>query len=211
MVVTTNVEARAKQAGQRWYEIRREAGVYTVHQQGTFSPDDGVNRWMGSVAQDGFGNIALGYSVSDTVAVKPGIRYTGRLAGDPPNVMTLGEANLAIGSGVQNFYTRWGDYSSMNVDPVDDCTFWYTNEYFTATSEFLGNVLGFPFYQTRIGSFSLPGCVDHHGESKGKKSKGKNKSGKRRARSVIWGKEATKKSSFSVRWKNMWPSNVCYS
>jgi hypothetical protein len=133
---------------------------------------------MGSIAQDKFGNMALGYSVSEKVDVYPGIRYTGRLAEDRLNVMTLGEAYLAIGSGVQADSNRWGDYSSMNVDPVDDCTFWYTNEYYTATGELAGLLLGDGiFWQTRIGSFSLSDCLPGH-DGKRKKSNGKGTSGK---------------------------------
>lgn len=180
IVATRAVEARTNQSGMRWYEIQRKRGSYSIAQQGTFAPDDGVNRWMGSIAQDGVGNIALGYSVANgesnpfsVDAVFPGIRYTGRLADDPPGVMTLGEANLAVGSGVQQDpASRWGDYSSMNIDPEDDCTFWYTNEYYTAT----GQLLGTRYWQTRIGSFTLPGCNDSY--SKGSKSKKGSKSSK---------------------------------
>jgi hypothetical protein len=86
---------------------------------------------MGSVAMDRQGNISLGYSVSNGTDVYPGIRYTGRLAGDPAGEMTLGEGVIVNGSGVQTTTnSRWGDYTSMNVDPVDDCTFWYVNEYY---------------------------------------------------------------------------------
>ena len=175
LVVVQSVEARPGVVGKRWYEIHRVDEVYSIEQQSTFSPDDGVNRWMGSIAQDGAGNIAMGYSVSDSVDVFPGIQYTGRLADDPPNEMTLGEAVLAYGSGVQTGLTRWGDYSSMNIDPTDDCTFSYTNEYYTSTGQTVGELFdiiipgaGFGrFYQTRIGSFTLPGCV----EAKKRKSK----------------------------------------
>jgi hypothetical protein len=136
MVVTQAVEARPGVVGKRWYEIRRDEGEYSIEQQSTFSPDDGVNRWMGSIAQDGAGNIALGYSISNAVDVFPGIQYTGCLADDPPNEMTLGEAVLAYGSGMQTTqFSRWGDYSSMNINPTDDCTFWYTNQYYTSTGQ----------------------------------------------------------------------------
>ena len=88
---------------------------------------------MGSIAQDKNGNMALGYSVVNGDDVFPGIRYTGRLAGDPLGQMTLGEGAIINGTGVQTTTnSRWGDYTSMNVDPADDCTFWYVNEYYTA-------------------------------------------------------------------------------
>ncbi len=156
LVTNQSVEGRPALAGTRWYEIRRTNGQYSVHQQGTFAPNDGVHRWMGSVAQDWKGNIALGYSVVNGTDVFPGIRYTGRLAGDPLGEMTLGEGVIINGSGVQRTTnSRWGDYTSMNIDPSDDCTFWYVNEYYTLAGQ-LSSTAG---WQTRIGSFKLPGCV----------------------------------------------------
>ena len=155
MVTNQSVEALPGQAGARWYEIRRTGGTYTVHQQGTYAPADGVHRWMGSIAADKNGNMALGYSVVNGTTVFPGIRYTGRLAGDPSAQMTLGEGTIINGSGVQTTAnSRWGDYTSMNVDPVDDCTFWYVNEYYTAA----GQASSPAGWQTRIASFRLPGC-----------------------------------------------------
>jgi len=111
-------------------EIRRKEGVYSLYQQGTFNPDS-VNRWMGSVAMDKHGNIALGTVSSDAVSVKPGIRYTGRLAGDPLGQMTLGEATLIKRHGVQVTTNNrpGGDYTSLNLDP-DGCTFWYNRRYY---------------------------------------------------------------------------------
>jgi len=139
-------------AGVRWYELRRSSGVWSLHQEGTFSPPDGENihRWMGSIAMDKMGNMALGYSVSnDGVAstVHPGIRYAGRLATDPLGLLPFGEVTLVDGGGSTGG-TRWGDYSAMRVDPVDDCTFWYTTEYIAAG----------PQQRTRIGAFRFPSC-----------------------------------------------------
>ena len=145
-------------AGIRWYELRRTpGGAWSIFQQGTFSPDDGApgpaddtHRWMGSIAMDKDGSMALGYSASsDTVF--PGIRYTGRLAGDPGGSMPLAETTLVNGGGSQTGTFRWGNYSSMDVDPVDDCTFWYTTEYYS-TSSGAG-------WRTRIASFQLPSCA----------------------------------------------------
>ena len=165
-VTNQSVEALPGIAGVRWYEIRRINGVYSVYQQGTYAPNDGVHRWMGSVAVDKNGNIAAGYSVVNGTTVFPGIRYTGRLAGDPLGQMTLGEGVIINGTGVQTTTnSRWGDYTSLNVDPVDDCTFWYVNEYY----EVSGVPLPLPPpplpppgttapWQTRIASFKLPGC-----------------------------------------------------
>ena len=145
-------------AGVRYYEVRHPlpAGSFAVHEQATFAPADGNNRWMGSAAMDHQGNLAVGYSVSST-STFPSVRYAARLAGDPPGGLFQGEATLAAGSGVQLNSTtnRWGDYSGMTVDPVDDCTFWYTNEYYTAASQATSTV----GWLTRIGSFKAdPGC-----------------------------------------------------
>ena len=102
------------------------------------------------------GNMALGYSVSNATDVFPGIRFTGRLRNDPLGQMTLGEAVLINGSGSQTVSNRWGDYTDMTVDPTNDCTFWYVNQYYQVTSA--------RGWQTRIGSFSLPGCKGEGGD-----------------------------------------------
>jgi hypothetical protein len=155
LVTNQSVEALPGVAGVRWYELRRTGTTYSLNQQGTYAPADGVHRWMGSAAQDKIGNIALGYSVVNGVDVYPGIRYTGRLAGDPLGQMTLGEGVIVNGSGVQTTHnSRWGDYTSLNVDPVDDCTFWYVNEYYAVS----GTPADGRPWQTRIASFKLPGC-----------------------------------------------------
>jgi hypothetical protein len=136
--------------GVRWYELRLDgAGTPTLYQQGTYAPD-ATYRWMGSIAQDQAGNMALGFSASSS-SLKPSVRYTGRLAADALGQMTLGEGTLVTGGGAQgSAVTRWGDYSMMGVDPSDDCTFWFTSEYIPANGTFN--------WKTRIGSFKLPGC-----------------------------------------------------
>jgi hypothetical protein len=155
MVTAQSVEASPGVAGMRWYELRRTDAGYSIHQQGTYSPADGVHRWMGSIAQDKNSAMALGYSVVNATTVFPGIRYTGRVASDPLGTMPQGEGTVINGSGVQTTAnSRWGDYTSMNVDPVDDCTFWYVNEYYTAA----GQASSPAGWQTRIASFKLPGC-----------------------------------------------------
>jgi hypothetical protein len=129
--------------GVRWYEIRDPNGSPFVYQQGTYQPDSNY-RWMGSLAVDGFGNMALGYSVSSS-SMYPAIRYAGRLSTDPIGKLCLGETSIIDGTGSQtSSHNRWGDYSAMTVDPVDDLTFWYTNMYYSTT----GNN-----WRTRIGSF----------------------------------------------------------
>ena len=155
LVTNQSVEAAPATAGVRWYEFRRTGGTYSVYQQGTYAPADGVHRWMGSIAQDKRGNMALGYSVVNGSTVFPGIRYTGRRTQDPLGQMTLSEGTIAVGTGVQTTTnSRWGDYTSMNIDP-DNCTFWYTNEYYTAAGQATSSVA----WQTRIASFELPGSA----------------------------------------------------
>ncbi|HSE11602.1 MAG TPA: hypothetical protein VLB69_03115 [Rudaea sp.] len=135
--------------GVRWYELRSPGTTPLVFQQSTFSPDQSY-RWMGSIAMDGQGNIALGYSVSSD-SLFPAIRYTGRLAADPNSTLQA-EASIIEGSGSQSGQNldRWGDYSAMTVDPVDDCTFWYTNEYLQTTGAFN--------WSTRLASFKFDSC-----------------------------------------------------
>ena len=137
-------------AGIRWYELRNTGSGWSIYQQGTYAPD-GDNRWMGSVAMDSSGNVALGYSVS-SATTHPSIRYAGRLAGDPVGTPPQTEATLIAGGGSQtSIFNRWGDYSMMAVDPADGCTFWYTQEYYAADSSL--------DWQTRIGSFKFPTCA----------------------------------------------------
>jgi hypothetical protein len=155
LVTSQSVEATPGVAGERWYEIRRNGGTYSLYQQGTYAPGDGVHRWMGSIAMDKRGGMGLGYSVVNGTNVYPGIRYTGRLASDPLGQMTLGEGTIVNGSGVQTTTnSRWGDYTDMTVDPVDDCTFWYVDEYYPVS----GTSADTRPWHTRIASFKLPGC-----------------------------------------------------
>lgn len=136
--------------GVRWYEIRNPGGTPQVYQQSTYAPDN-TYRWMGSIAMDKQGNLALGYSASSS-SINPAIRYTGRLATDPLNVLQ-GESTILNGTGSQTGQNldRWGDYSSLTVDPSDDCTFWYTTEYLRTNGAFN--------WSTQIASFKYPGCT----------------------------------------------------
>ncbi len=114
--------------GVRWFELRKAGvGDWVLEQEGLVSPDD-VNRWMSSIAMDEAGNMAMVYNVSDATSTFPGIRYIGRLAGDPPGTMPRGEVSLVDGS-APNTSNRYGDYASITVDPVDGCTFWMTSQY----------------------------------------------------------------------------------
>jgi len=134
--------------GVRWYEIQNPNGTPTVAQQSTFAPD-GNFRWMGSIAMDKAGDMAMGYSLSGT-GINPGIAFTGRLSTDPTSTMQA-ETSIISGTGAQNGnLSRWGDYSAITVDPVDDCTFWFTTEYMKTTGSFNWN--------TRIANFKFPSC-----------------------------------------------------
>ncbi len=137
-------------AGVRWYELRGvTSGPVTTFQEATYQPDT-TWRFQGSTAMDKQGNMALGFSASSS-AIFPQVRYTGRLAGDPLNTLPQGEATMFAGTGAQTgTVNRWGDYSDMTIDPVDDCTFWYTTEYYATTTSFN--------WRTRIGNFKFPGC-----------------------------------------------------
>src|SRR5438874_3811153 len=150
--------------GPLWAQLDVTGGTIAAMpvQQGLHAPDNTLWRWMGSIAADKDGNVAIGYSTSNGVAPNfPSIAYAGRLATDPPNTLPQTETQLIAGGGSQLFDCgggpchRWGDYSSMSIDPTDDCTFWYTNEYYPNQTE------GDPArrnWHTRIGSFKFPDC-----------------------------------------------------
>ncbi|MBK6903327.1 MAG: T9SS type A sorting domain-containing protein [Saprospirales bacterium] len=130
MVLNFIVDATAGDdvSGIRWMELRRTGtGPWTVYQEGTFAPDDGMHRFMGGIAMDGAGNIGLAYSVSSETTY-PGLRFTGRRANDPLGEMTVVEYEITTGFSAQNG-SRYGDYAQMAVDPSDDRTFWFTGEY----------------------------------------------------------------------------------
>ena len=137
-------------SGLRWFELRNVTfGTESVFQESTYQPDS-TWRWMGSAAQDQAGNMAIGYSASSS-SINPQIRYTGRLVGEALNTLGQGESHLMDGAGSQtDSGNRWGDYSSLTVDPVDDCTFWYTQEYYSSTATLN--------WRTRIASFKYASC-----------------------------------------------------
>jgi hypothetical protein len=151
--------------GVRWYELRNLSTSPVVYQQSTFAPlQDPTNplwRWMGSAAMDHSGDLAIGYSASGPNYF-PSLHYAGRLPGDPLSELTQGEAVMFAGLGIEAntgifpFRNRWGDYSAITVDPTDDCTFWYTNEYLAPNAP--TDILPVDWH-TRIGSFKFPQCV----------------------------------------------------
>jgi hypothetical protein len=147
-LVANHTVGNTSQVSVRWYEIRDPNGTPVVYQQGTYAPDASY-RWMGSIAMDQVGNIAMAYSVSDRMS-KPSIQFTGRQNTDPLGTMES-EALIFAGPGAQTaFLSRWGDYSDVTVDPVDGCTFWYTTEYIPFDGQFN--------WKTRIASFTFSNC-----------------------------------------------------
>lgn len=129
--------------GTRWFELRNGGSGWSLFQEGTLAPD-ADHRWMGGIAMDSAGNILLGYNVSGS-ATFPGLRYTGRHSFDPPG--TLAPEAVLVAGGASNGSNRYGDYSSMSVDPVDGCTFWFTGEYNTTSQ-----------WSTRIGALKFDAC-----------------------------------------------------
>lgn len=139
-------------AGIRWYQLAQGGdGEWSIRQQATWAPRDGVSRWMASVGANRVGDIALGYSASGP-ALDPSLRLAGRLGTDPPDGrLTQGEGSLVEGTGAQTATaSRWGDYTHLSVDPRDDCTFWYTGPYVAST--------GTAPWRTRIGAMRLSWC-----------------------------------------------------
>jgi len=147
LVVNHSVVA-GNSGGIRWYEINSPNGTPVVAQQSTFAPDAKF-RWMGSIAMDKSGDIGVGYSVSSSNTF-PSVAFSGRAASDPTSTLQA-ETTVVNGGGAQNGnLSRWGDYSAMTVDPVDDCTFWFTTEYMKTTGSFNWN--------TRIANFKFSNC-----------------------------------------------------
>jgi len=158
LVVNHSVQVSGR-AGVRYYELQRPLpdGNFAITEQATFAPDDGLHRWMGAAALDNQGNLAVGYSVSSSTEF-PSIRYAGRLVTDPPGGLFQGENSIVEGSGVQTApgaSIRWGDYSGMSLDPADECTFWYTTEYYTLLSQ-QSSPAGF---LDKIGAFKFDECT----------------------------------------------------
>ncbi len=131
-------------AGVRWYELRKTTGDWTIRQQGTYAPDE-HSRWMASIAINSSNEIGLGYSISSST-VYPGIRYAGQSAAEhaqASGIMDIPEEVIWDGAASQKSVERWGDYSKLSVDPSDDQTFWYTNQYVSSGQ------------RTRIASFKF--------------------------------------------------------
>jgi hypothetical protein len=131
----------------RWYEIRTPNNTPTIFQQGTYAPDS-TFRWMGSMAMDKAGDMLMSYSVSSS-SIDPSLAYTGRVPSDAAGTMES-ENILLVGTHFQTGHSRWGDYSAARIDPSDDCTFWFVNQYLKTSGDFV--------WATHIGSFAFTGC-----------------------------------------------------
>ncbi len=138
------VDVGGDRAGIRWFELRRTGGAWSLFQEGTFAPGT-LNRWMGAIAVDQDGNIALGYNAGNS-SIHPELRYVGRLATDTLGTLPQGEVTVVDGT-ASNASNRYGDYAAMGVDPSDGCTFWFTGEYNTASN-----------WSTRVASFRYDSC-----------------------------------------------------
>ncbi len=146
IVCAHTIAKTSTQGAIRWYELENTGSGWYIRQQSTYSPD-GISRFVPSIAMNGSGAIAIGYSVSDGSSTYPGIRYCGQTPEAPLNTLDVAETTIYTGSYSQSSYERWGDYSGMSVDPTDDNTFWFTTEYKTSSS-----------HGTRIASFSIQGA-----------------------------------------------------
>ncbi len=151
LVVTHSVQndSSSSATGVRWYQLEKTTGNWTVAQQGTYGLNDGAYRWMGSIAQDKVGDLGIGYSISDANHY-PGIAYTGRATGDTANKLEA-ETLIKAGAGYQTSVNRWGDYSSLSLDPTDDCTMWFATEYLKSNGSYTN-------WGTYITSFKFTGC-----------------------------------------------------
>jgi len=152
LVVNHAAKTSGAPSGVRWYEIRRPNTSPAVFQQGTLISGS-TSLWMGSIAMDKVGDMALGFSESSK-AIHPTVEFTGRTPSDPAGTMES-VATIFAGKGSQtggmaNGSNRWGDYSGMSIDPVDDCTFWYVNQYIPSNGSFN--------FHTRIASLKFSTC-----------------------------------------------------
>jgi len=154
MVTNHTVNAGGGRAGVRWYELRNYSDNWEMYQQGTYAPEDGNSRWLGSVAMNASGDIAVGYSVSSS-STYPSIRIAGQTNGAPMGlgVLDIDEITIKEGSASQSGTHRWGDYSKMSVDVDDDETFWYTTEYTTGGWSWKTQIASFGFAQQPSADF----------------------------------------------------------
>ena len=149
IVISHAIAEASDEAALRWYELQNTGSGWSIRQQNTYNPDN-ISRWNMSIAMNGSKEIGIGYSVSN-VSMYPGIRYIGQSSSANAaanNTLDIAETVIWNGTNSQSSYNRWGDYSNISVDPSDDKTFWYTNEY-----------MGSSTHGTRIASFQFSAPV----------------------------------------------------
>ena len=147
-VISHSVDVGGNRAGVRWAQLNLSPTGPAIADQGTIDAGDGMWRWMPAAGMDASGNIAVVYTKANAGKF-PSVYFAGREAGDAPGTMQA-EAVCHDGTGGQTGVNRWGDYASVSSDPVDQCTFWMTNEYTETTGTFNWN--------TRVCSFKFPSC-----------------------------------------------------
>ena len=144
--------------GIRWFELRVDGGgAWTIENEGTFAPNDGLSRFMGSMAIDASGNIGLAYNVGGPTMF-PSLRYTGRFATSPAGVMDIAEETIVDGLGSQTNTNRFGDYAHLTLDPVDNQTFWHTGEYMSSANTWSTRIAAFkiaPEETTDVGAIAI--------------------------------------------------------
>lgn len=147
--------------GIRWFELRENAGSWSIYQEGTYAPNDDLYRFMGSMSMDINGNIGLGFIVGNSTTY-PSLKYTGRYASDPLGEMTIAEETIIDGEGSRTTLNRFGDYSQLTLDPTDNKTFWYTGEYVKSNGNWSTRVASFkiaPNFPNDLGAVSLDSPV----------------------------------------------------
>lgn len=165
MVTNHTVNAGGGRAGVRWYELRKYDADWEIYQQGTYAPDDGENRWMGSVAMNQYGDIAVGYSVSSENTY-PSIRFAGQSKENSGSgILDLPETSIFEGTKSQTGVNRWGDYAMMSVDPSDHQTFWFTTEYSNGGWNWRTQIASFRFSQFPNADFSADKLLIPVGET----------------------------------------------
>lgn len=165
MVTNHTVNASGGRAGVRWYELRKYDDEWTMHQQGTYAPDDGENRWMGSVAMNEYGDIAVGYSVSSSNTY-PSIRIAGQSAANSgTGILDISETSIFEGQNSQTGINRWGDYAKMSVDPTNNQSFWFTTEYSNGGWNWATQIASFSFTQLPNADFTVDEILIPVGET----------------------------------------------
>ncbi len=167
-VLMTNhtVNVGSGRAGVRWYELRNYGSGWSIYQQGTYAPADGNSRWMGSIAMNQNGDIALGYSVSSS-STYPSIRVAGQSSGAPLGlgVLDIDETTILDGTSSQTGASRWGDYSAMTIDPSTGQTFWFTTEYSNGNWNWKTQIASIDFVQTPVADFMSDETIIPVGEN----------------------------------------------